>query len=186
MATFHVGSFKELKKLAGQHAKDRHRRVKKALHTAAEETAAYVRANIPRAFGDLSDATRARGESVVTIAPHAGAVESGSRPHWMPLEPLIRWVKLRGMQGLKTEKQIRRLKGKTTAGHARSIAQQIRDRMSADGSDTIPVDAPEQIARAIQVAIAKGGTKPHWYMRGALPTSIENVSKEIEAALPDK
>jgi type IV secretory pathway protease TraF len=36
---------------------------------------------------DVSD-----GAYVLVDAPHAAAVENGSRPHWAPLQPLIDWV----------------------------------------------------------------------------------------------
>src|ERR1700723_2746681 len=66
-----------------------------------------IEPNIPVAFAELRgplhvDATEALEGHVriVLDAPHACAVEEGSRPHTPPLEPLIAWVKLRGMQGI--------------------------------------------------------------------------------------
>jgi hypothetical protein len=44
-----------------------------------------------------------------------------------------------------------------------------------ESGGALAADAPERIARAIQQAIARRGTQPHWFARRALP--------EIHAAL---
>lgn len=64
-----------------------------------------VRDRVPRDFGELATSIhvddRGPGRSdVVADAPHAAAVEVGSRPHMPPLAPLVKWVTLRGLQGL--------------------------------------------------------------------------------------
>ena len=99
-------------------------------------------------------------------APHAAPVETGSAPHTPPLAPLVAWVKLRGAQGLLSERQIGRLPGHDDrhpcAGH------RLRARGDQSGG-ALDVQAPVRIARAIQQAIRPRGTKPHWYARGSLP-----------------
>lgn len=186
MSTFRVGSFAELKTLVQKHARERFTRVKGAVRRSARRGAKHVQQNMPVAFGELRDATSARDMSIVTDAPHAAAVEVGSRPHWVPLEALVKWVKLRGMQGLTAQGRLRKsfksLPGKTTAAHARSIASQLRSMQSGGSLD---VEAPREIAKAIQIAIARHGTRPHHYMRDAIPTAIDILGEEIPKALPE-
>jgi hypothetical protein len=97
---------------------------------------------------------------------------------------LIRWVKLRGFQGLTAEPQRGRLRGTTTREHAEGVAGQLAAFEQEDGS--VDANAPEQIARAIQLAIAAHGTKPHWYARNALPAIHGILDAQIRAALPDR
>jgi len=90
----------------------------------------------------------------------------GSRPHWPPLAPLIAWVKLRGMQGLRRR--------------ATSQQKWVRDRIRELGTRrSTPVDAAEEVARAIQRSIAKRGTRPRWYMRQSLP----GIHAALDAAM---
>lgn len=165
----------------------RETRVRSGVVKAARSTASHVkRETIPVAFGELRDSIRGEptetGARVVADAPHAESVEIGARPHVPPLEPLIAWVKLRGMQGTLTFRQIRRLPGTTTEKHARHVGNQIRA-MELGGA--VPVVAPEIIARNIQRAIARRGTKPHWYMRKGLPGAMERLDKAIKEVLSE-
>lgn len=191
MGTFRVRSLRELHPLMRKHFRDRERRVKAAVRKTAQQGAAHVRRNVPVAFGELRSSVHAETEGrlsghsrIIADAPHACAVEAGARPHWAPLEPLIRWVKLRGFQGLTAEPQRGRLPGTTTRSHAEGVAGQLAAFEQEDGS--VDANAPEQIARAIQFAIAKRGTKPHWYARNALPAIEKILDAQIRAALPDK
>jgi hypothetical protein len=188
MATFRVKSLGALHPLIKRHAKQRQDRIKKAVRRAAQKGAQHVRRNVPVAFSELRDSVQAKTSGtghcrILADAPHAAPVETGSRPHWPPLEPLIAWVKLRGFQGLASPKKQRRLPGTTTIGHAQSVAGSIAG-LERDGA--VPIDAAEQVARAIQVAISKRGTKPHWYMRGAVPVVTGFLDVEIRKALPDR
>lgn len=171
---FRVASFGELATLLRSHARIREQRVHTGIRKAAREGRNYIyRETVPVAFGELRSALNVRdtatGAIISADAPHAAAVERGSRPHTPPLEPLIKWVKLRGMQGL------------TRAGHvisrhvvardwrkspARIVASQLK---SSERSGAVDVGAPEAIARAIQKAISISGTKPHWFARQSLP-----------------
>ncbi len=191
MSILRVGSIGELNRRLRTDMRARRRRIQGATLGAAREGRQWIVANTePVAFGGLRDGTRAEsrgsgGARIVADAPYSEAVEKGSRPHWMPLAPLIAWVKLRGMQGLKSPKQVVRLRGSTTARHAASIAEQIRNHTFTDGNDAVAIDAPEQIARAIQRAIAKRGTKPTWFMRQGVPATEAALDRLVKAALPD-
>jgi hypothetical protein len=178
-----------------KHSGLRNTRIKAAVARAAKRTKAHIRDNtIPVAFKELIGSLKVsrvsggtiRGSevsaSVSADAPHAEAVEIGSRPHVPPLAPLIAWVKLRGMQGLKSTKQQRRLRGTTTRVQARTIANAIA---SYEKHGAVPVDAAEQIARAIQASIAKHGTAPHRFMFKAVPFAQETLLEEVSAAMPD-
>lgn len=99
----------------------------KRLHTAARKAARatrnfIVREKVPRAFGELADSAHIvefeRTVQIVFDAPHAGAVEVGSRPHVPPLEPLIAWVTLRGIQGLTASGGVR--SNRTKRGDSRT------------------------------------------------------------------
>lgn len=194
MPTYTVKSLQELGTLMRKHQEQRERRIKKATKKAVQRGAAYVRRHMPVAFGELRDDIQATGTQVVSDAPHSEAVELGSRPHWVPLEALIKWVKLRGAQGLFSDAQIgyNARHQTTTAGHAKSVAQQLaalrRGGFDASGPETAfsSVDAPTQVAKAIQIAIAKKGTKPHWFMRDAVPEIMSFLNEEMQLALPDK
>lgn len=152
----------------------------RGVHQAIVQTAHAIAKNVPIAFGELRASVHGEwtpnGGAASVDAPHAAAVEFGSRPHWVPLEPLIRWVKLRGMQGLSK----RRRPGSTTARQSSGVASSLKAMVSGGAS---PVDAPEQIARAIQAAIAKKGTRPHWYVRNTVPAAMRILHREVTRGL---
>lgn len=196
MADYKVSSMSELVRILKKHGKQRDRRAVLALRRAAKSTEKYIDATtIPVAFGDLKQSghveTHKTGAKAVYDAPYSAAVEVGSRPHWMPLEPLIAWVKLRGMQALnkqgriKSPKQFSKLKGTTTREHAMTVAEAIRNTMLTDGTDAIPIDAPRQVAKAIQLAIALKGTKPHWFAKKSLPAARAFVAEYVKEAIKD-
>lgn len=95
---------------------------------------------------------RRRGESgypeIVVDAPYAAIIEVGSRPHWVPLTPLVGWVR-----------RNRAKFGITGDGRTRDKA----GRFQASGEVIA-------IARAIQRSIAMKGTRPRWFVRGSIPT----------------
>lgn len=59
------------------------------------------------AHGTLKDSVRAHnladGAFVAIEAPHADAVEHGSRPHWPPIQPLIDWALVKGLANTEAE-----------------------------------------------------------------------------------
>lgn len=158
----------------------------RGVHQTIVATAHAIAKNVPIAFGDLRASVHGvwtpNGGGANVEAPHAAAVEFGSRPHWVPLEPLIRWVKLRGMQGLSSRGAAKwnRGPGKTTGRHSLEVARSL-NAMAKGGA--LSIDAPEQIAKAIQIAIAKKGTRPHWFVRNTMPTAMRILHREVGRAL---
>lgn len=186
MTTYRVKPH-ELGPLMAKNERARSKRIEAAIRRAARRGAALIRRSVPVAHSELRDSVHVVGTRIIVDAPHAAAVERGSRPHFPPLAPLIKWVKLRGTQGLARAKSLQRMPGNTTAAHARSVASQIASMGShggarSEGSST-PVDAPERVARAIQRAIGARGTKPHWYARKNLPAIFRMTQSEVRQAL---
>lgn len=137
-------------------------RVRVAIRRTADVGRLIPFGKAPVAFGELRDGLvsedRIDGAAIVATAPHSAAVEQGSRPHMPPLAPILAWVRLRGFQGL------------NAAPGAKGAPAVIAGRIARRGNGTsTPVDAAEKVARAIQHAIAKRGTRPHWFMRDSLP-----------------
>lgn len=183
------------------------RRLRLAVRKTARQTSNYVaRETVPRAFGELADSVHAEdvgagASNVVADAPHAAAVENGSRPHVVPLDALIAWVELRGLQGLTKSGLVRRGRfpaGSTTREHAQSVASQLRGKLGRRGAaawraraalgplaarETGTDPATVAIARAIQRAIAKRGTRPHRYMLAAVPEAMRNLDEFVREAL---
>jgi hypothetical protein len=182
-------ALKEIEKDAHKFA----RGISQSMRKAARSTATEVRQRrVPTAFKELQDSIDvleggipARSIAVgnvdhvqiIASAPHAAAVENGARPHWAPLEPLIAWVKLRGMQGLTRTGKVKS-KGGWRLAPARYIAGQL-SAMEKNGS--LDIDAPVEIARAIQRKIAAKGTKPQPYMGPAVPYLLEQLDTFIKA-----
>lgn len=76
--------------------------------------------------------------------------------------------------------------GPTTAGQAMKVAkalklQEVRA-TRAKGRHT-PVDAAELVAWAIANVIQKVGTKPHWFVRNALPAIEAILRTQMKAHL---
>lgn len=183
MTTIVCADLKEWAKTLRKDLKGREKRCSRAQRKTASRIVPYMRQNtIPKAFGELGDSIHiertATGAMVVVDAPHASAVENGSRPHVVPIEALLKWVKLRGMQGLRSPSS---LKGTTTRGHAQNIARQIKDHERTNGS--VDTDVPLQIAYAIQHAIAMKGTRPHHYMLKTQPKIMEYLDYYLAEAM---
>lgn len=170
------------------------RRVVLATHATADDGVEVARGEAPKAFGEVVDGLEALhrkdGATVRSTAPHSGAVENGSRPHFPPIEPIERWVKLRGMQGLE----------KGSRGAAREMAKRIKRagvtyefteikrgpnkgamrRRKVQGTS---VDAPREIAMMICRAIAARGTKPTFFMKRSLPRIRAILDAQIRSFL---
>ena len=181
MPTYTVNGLGAFARLFAQHQAEREKHIRGAIQKTAQAGVTIVKRAVPVAFGELRESVHREGTKIVVDAPHAAPVETGSRPHWMPLAPLIAWVRLRGAQGLLTRRQRGRLPGTTTRAHAEGIASQLRA-MEKDGA-ALDADAPVQIARAIQLAIAKKGTRPHWFARTSLPAIRAELDAFIRKAL---
>lgn len=69
--------------------------VKRGIASAILVSAEIVAKSAPKDLGDLKRSVRgviqSPGGYVTVDAPHAGAVERGSLPHWVPLKALLPW-----------------------------------------------------------------------------------------------
>jgi len=76
-------------------------RVLKAIHETAADGVDIAIETAPVAFGQLvssiHDIPRPDGATIRADAPHAAAVEWGSRPHRPPIWPLKKWCELKGI-----------------------------------------------------------------------------------------
>lgn len=182
MATIFLNGLSALARRVPKDMQAREKRIARAISNTTTRGAALVRRRVPVAFSELRDSVQHDATRVFADAPHAAAVENGSRPHWVPLEPLIRWVKLRGMQGL-SGRSMKRFSGTTTALHAARMRTLLA--LSVDKHESTPVDAPMQIAKTIQLAIHAHGTKPHHYMGGSVPGIVDILDEQIKTAVEE-
>ncbi len=183
--TFTVHSFSELTRLIGKHLRARDKKIHAATRRAATKGRGFVKRNVPVAHGELRESVHAEGSTIVVDAPHAAAVNFGSRPHTPPLEPLVAWVKLRGLQGLLSERQLSRLPGTTTKDAAAGVQEMLAAHEVRGPAGYSPTDAAIKVARAIQRAIAARGTKPHHFIEKTLPDLRAALGEEIRKALEE-
>jgi hypothetical protein len=181
-AVYQVRGMKAFGQLFAKHQKERAKKLLAAVRRAAREAVGIVKRQVPVAFGDLRESVEAknteRGAAIVVDAPHAAAVEVGSRPHTPPLEPLEAWVRLRGMQALLSDRERGRLPGTTTKASAEGIGAELAKHVK-DGASA--ADAPRRVAFMIQQKIARTGTMPHWYARASLP----DIRRTLDAYMKD-
>ena len=195
MATFAFTNLKDAARAMARDGRARERRVRDAVKKAARTTARFIITDtVPKAFGELSNSIHVidgpRGNAdIVADAPHAGAVENGSRPHTPPLAPLIAWVKLRGMQGITATGRIKKNRDRYglirnwRLEAARVIALSLKNKQRGGA---LSVDAPTEIARAIQQSIRLHGTKPHKFMYQGVHVAESSLDQYVNAALPDR
>jgi len=180
--------------------KTKERKLDGVVRKTARATRNDVIRNVPRAFGELAASIHVEDgpigkSSVVADAPHASAVEVGSRPHTPPLAPLIAWVQLRGIQGLTPGGRVRRSVPPRREA-ARAIAASLhpklggnagaaawRQRAMIQGSLADADPAVVAIARAIQRAITLRGTKPHRFMAQGVNDAMAHLASLVPAAL---
>jgi hypothetical protein len=171
------------------------RKLHAAVKKAARSTRNVLIRSVPKAFGELAAGIHVVDEapgtsSVVSSAPHAAAVEFGSRPHMPPVAPIIAWVKQRGMQGLTEHGRIRQAKTLREADQsARAIAQALKTWNVGSrrrGDLHTPVDAAEQLGWAIAMHIKKYGTKPHFYVGAAVPYAQLVLEMYVNKAMEDQ
>lgn len=137
-------------------------RVDGAVKQTAQDATAPIKRRAPKAFGDLQGSVHATTNKTVVDAPHAAAVEIGSRPHTPDFEAILAWVKLRGMQALSPR---RPGEGRTTARQAARVGALLKAEVRNQAS---PIEAPENVARNIVKGIQAHGTRPHWFVRESL------------------
>jgi hypothetical protein len=154
--------------------------VRGAIRRAAKRGADICRAAAPVAFEELRESVHdiptEDGAIIRADAPHAAAVEHGSRPHMPPVKPLIRWVQLRGIQGL-TGSRARPARAVVRALRA------VRGIVKVNKQPVILTSAIERVAWAIAVKIKQRGTRPQPFMRISLPFCVLVLDEEITAAL---
>jgi len=92
--------------------------------------------------------------SNVTYAPY---VEFGTKPHWPPLAPIMRWVHLKKLAGTYSIKTKRRTGGATR--------QRSEDYI---------------VAKWIQKAIAERGTKPQEYLKKAFEKNVPRIQQMFD------
>ena len=183
MTVYTVKSIREFHSLFEQHMKQKERSIKRAIARLARTAAQEIRKNAPEAFGPLRESVHATDTSVIVDAPYAASVELGSRPHMPPLDAIIAWVKKRGAQGLTTRgkviKNTSRDPGKLTS--AKHVASTIKSMQSKNGY----VESADilQLARSIQMAIAKHGTKPHFFVRDSMPYISGKLEEYVKDAV---
>lgn len=170
---------KDLKKRMAEDMKRLKGRIIKAVQRSADLGCLVVYGNAPVAFGPLRDSVHAvdtaTGAQIVVDAPHAASVELGSRPHWAPIGPLVAWVQLRGAEGVDA--------GDTATG----VPQAVRDEMAAMGDGlSVPTHAAYVVAKRIQVAISKNGTKPTFFGRDSVPAVVVILDAYMHSFLSDK
>lgn len=135
--------------------------------------------------GGLKRSTRVdrkpTGAEVTVDAPHAAAIEHGTRPHWPPLAPLVRWVIRKGLvKGGPSRAAQRRAEfiGPLTSRQA-AARERAQERVSEH------VEEAEEVARAIQMKIAREGTAPRRYFMKAFERMLPEMINKIEQDLED-
>ena len=203
MTTYDVPSLAAAERLFNKHQKARQKRIGGALVKAARRGLKAQKDLAPRAFGGLKDSggiETAGGissgkeggtVSIIFDAPWSAPTEVGSRPHMPPLGPILAWVKLRGMQALtssgklKTNRTRYGLIANPNIEKALAVGKQLRSMPHRGGFET-DIDAPMQIAKQIQLSIARNGTKPQPFARPTLSLIDGYLAAAIREALPDR
>lgn len=91
MATYDVDA-RKVGALILSHERGRQESMRGAIRASVKAAVNIIKSNTPVAFEDLKKSVHAEGNEVVVDAPHAVAVEVGSRPHVAPLAPIIAWA----------------------------------------------------------------------------------------------
>ncbi len=100
------------------------------------------------------------GATLFSDAPHAAFIERGTRPHTPPFAPILAWVKRKKLA-----------KGATTV---------VRGAVEAKLDE---FEREIMVARAIQRAIARRGTRPLRVLERTLPAIARILEEEVEKAL---
>jgi hypothetical protein len=158
------------------------RRLERAIAKTAKGAVPIIRRHTPKAFGQLNESVMplvSSGMNQTGVeAPYAAAVEIGSRPHWVPLDPIIEWVKRIGTLGLTASGSVTGSKA-SLRQRSRSVARELKQRVR---KGSLAVDAPIEIAKRIQLHIATSGTKPRWFVRESLPEILALLDKNLQKA----
>lgn len=187
-------------------------RVERSVEYAARDGVAVVRAEAPKDLGHVANSVHATlgagGPEIVVDAPHAAALEVGSRPHMPPLAPLVAWAKRHGASArpkakaasakasrptklrTRVKRLLRRLAGALSGAVRRLLRRAFGGSAKAPrASKAQPAQLTDKEAeafgRALQHAIAKRGTKPRWYVRKSLPRLRRILATRVRAGLRD-
>jgi hypothetical protein len=135
-----------------------------------------VARNTPRATGGLSGSWLTDGQMAVSgVEVRMGSPlwdsygsypEFGTKPHWAPIEPLVTWVREKGLD--KASIDVHPVKGKI---------KRVRGQSGADYREK----KIRRIARAIQIKIAKDGTRAQEYV----VTSLRSLGLTYELVKAD-
>lgn len=193
--------FDNLRDFAVQFRRDirnRTSRVNGAVKKTALQTRNFVaRETVPVAFGEVRDSIQATflspgNAEVSASSSHAAALEFGSKPHMPPIEAIIAWVKLRGMQGLGATTVAKRASsgrylGGTVQDWRKSPAKRIAAQLKGmERGGALSVDAPTRLAWQIARGIAKKDTKAQPFMAKAVPFAAAQLDRFVTEALPDR
>lgn len=114
------------------------------------------------------------GADVAVTAPHAAAIEYGTRPHRPPFKPILDWVVRKGIGVL--QGPVPR-GGQTRGGGGRFASTGRRQFLEARKNSAYAT------ARAIQAKIARVGTEPRHFFakafRRALPLIFVEIDREL-------
>lgn len=109
------------------------------------------------------------GAVVQVTAPHAGAIENGTRPFFPPIDPLTEWVKRKGLGATHLRTRTARATGATTV-HVNRKATDSEAR---------------GIAFAIARTMARTGIAPRRFMAKAWARLPPVLQSEVRQALAD-
>ena len=131
-----------------------------AAHLGAEIIANVAPVDVGTLKGSIHVEETTQGPRVVVDAPHAAALELGSRPHTPPLAPLVEWVR----------------RNRARFG--------IRGRGTTRDKATGRLDASPEVVRiavAIQQKIRLHGTKPRFFVRDSIPKLVEALAQVMNS-----
>jgi len=136
----------------------------KAVLIVTREAKRGVPVNTGRLRASITPEVRPQARRIVGIVgtnvAYAAPVEYGSRPHWVPIGPLIRWVHLKKLAGTYSIRTKRRL-----------------------GAAAQRVTEDRQVAHMIQWAIARRGTRAQPFMEPAFRNNIGRIQRLLGGAV---
>ncbi len=146
------------------------------------------------AFGTLAqhvDLMFTPGElhGAVVISPpadiYADPVETGTRPHFPPIAPIIRWVIQKGLAGGTASQRFEArsvVKTLNAAGFSKKDAGRLAKKMSTESE-------AEKIAHAIAWKIYRKGTRGHFFAQRAFDagkeTALLKIDQQVDLAIQE-
>lgn len=96
---------------------------------------------------------------------YAAAVEFGSRPHWVPLDALLEWVRLKRISGSYAKPKKRGGRGRRLGGKERKFREDL------------------VVASAIQRKIGFHGTRPHPFLEPTYRAEYLGIVARVNTAI---